>query len=53
MIKLIKLWMDEWKQINQELNYLGMHFHPTAYGAWIQYTNPEKHDSINSTDDKP
>ena len=52
MFKLFKKWSDEWKLLNQELNDLGMYFHPTAYGAWIQYINPEKHESINTTDDK-
>ena len=52
MIKLIKKWMNEWTLLNQELNDLGMHFHCTAYGAWIQYINPETQESINTTDDK-
>ena len=44
--------MNEWTLLNQELNDLGMYFHCTGYGAWIQYINPEKNEAINTTDDK-
>ena len=52
MFKIFKKWNDDWAAINKELSDHGMYFHFTAYGAWIQYVNPEKHKDINITDDK-
>ena len=52
MLKLFKKWNDEWAALNQELNDQGMYFHCTAYGAFIQYINPEITEHINKCDDK-
>jgi hypothetical protein len=51
MFKLIKKWMDDWNTLNKELNNMGMYFHVTAYGSWIQYIDPPQTKEINTTDD--
>jgi hypothetical protein len=53
MIKLIKKWINDWNDLNRELNELGMFFHCTSNGCWIQYIEPTKNEAINTTDDKP
>ena len=51
MFKLIKKWMDDWNDLNRELNELGMFFHCTSYGCWIQYIDPHQTKEINTADD--
>ena len=43
--------MDDWNTLNKELNNMGMYFHVTAYGSWIQYIDPPHTKEINTTDD--
>lgn len=43
--------MDDWNTLNKELNNMGMYFHVTAYGSWIQYIDPPQTKEINTADD--
>ena len=52
MFKLIKKWMDDWNDLNRELNELGMFFHCTSNGCWVQYITPEETKEVNTIDDK-
>jgi hypothetical protein len=53
MLKLIKKWIKESRELNAELNEMGLYFHYTPYGAYIVHiTCPEKTEHINTIDDK-
>ena len=44
--------MDDWNDLNRELNELGMFFHCTSNGCWVQYITPEETKEVNTIDDK-
>jgi hypothetical protein len=43
--------MDDWNDLNRELNELGLYYHCTSYGCWIQYIDPHQTKEINTADD--
>ena len=52
MLKLFKKWIIDWNDFNRELTELGLYFHCTSYGCWIQYIDPERDEKVNTVDDK-